>query len=72
MFQNQGQCTASLRAVNSVYAHHVVDSIYGVEVCFMLNKGAAVSLLRKDVWDDTGGGAGHQLSPLDWAKVGGG
>ena len=65
MFQNQGQCTASLLAVNPVCAYHVVGLIYGVQVCFMLDTGAAISLLRKDVWNDTGGDGGHQLSP--WA-----
>ena len=61
MFQNQGQCTASLLAVNPVCAYHVAGSIYGVQVCFMLDTGAAVSLLPKDVWDKTG--RGHQLTP---------
>ena len=61
MFQNQGQCTASLLAVNPVCAYHVVGSIYGVQVCFMLDTGVAVSLLPKDVWDKTG--RGHQLTP---------
>ena len=72
ILQNQGQCTASLLAVNPVCAYHVVGSIYGVEVCFMLDTGAAVSLLRKDVWDNTGGCSGHQLSPWTGPKLVGG
>ena len=50
--QNQGRFTTSLLAVNPVCAYHVIGSIYGVDVCFMLDTGAAVSLLRKNVWDN--------------------
>ena len=60
-FQNQGRFTTSLLAVNPVCAYHVVGSIRGVDVCFMLDTGAAVSLLRKDVWDNVG--SEHRLSP---------
>ena len=60
-FQNQGRFTTSLLAVNPVCAYHVVGSIRGVDVCFILDTGAAVSLLRKDVWDNVG--SEHQLSP---------
>ena len=35
--------------------------MHGVEVCFMLDLGAAVSLHRKDVWNNVGGK--QQLSP---------
>ena len=57
--QNQGRFTTSLLVVNPVCAYHVAH-IWG-DVRFMLDMGAAVSLLRKNAWDNVG--SEHQLIP---------
>ncbi len=47
----QRDATLSLLAVNPTAAYHAVGQVSGTRVCFMLDTGAAVSLIRKDVWD---------------------
>ena len=40
-----------LLAVNLASAYHVVGSINGISIKFMLDTGAAVSLINEDTWN---------------------
>ena len=52
MVQLNGQC---LLVVNPTSAYHVAGYLNKVQVNFMLDTGAPVSLVRKDVFDQTRG-----------------
>ena len=41
-----------LLAVNPASAYHVVGSIDGMSIKFMLDTGAAVSLINEDTWNN--------------------
>ena len=50
-------------AVNPAMSKFIVAIVKGSPVEFMLDTGAAVSLVRKDVWDRLGGASRFGLSP---------
>ena len=69
--QLNGQC---LLAVNPTSAYHVAGYLSNMPVCFMLDTGAPVSLVRKDIFDQVkgelvpwagGGLVGVEGTPLD-------
>jgi len=45
----------NLLAVNPASAYYVLGSVSGVSVCFMLDAGASVSLVRDDIWRKVAG-----------------
>jgi len=47
--------TVDLLTVNPASAYHVLGSVSGVSVCFMLDTGALVSLVRDDIWRKVSG-----------------
>ncbi len=64
----QQDAPVSLLAVNPTAAHHVLGQVQGTQVCFMLDTGAVVSLLSKDVWDRLGHSQTH-LTPWTGHKL---
>lgn len=61
VIHNDGQSTVNLLAVNPVSAYYIMGNVNGVSVHFMLDTGAAVSLMQKAVWDNASGG--RELAP---------
>ena len=58
--------TILLRAIDPANAYHVTGVVNNVSVRFMIDTGAAVSLIRKDIWEKIAPKGGVQLEA--WTK----
>jgi len=65
LLHNCNNDTINLLAVNPAKAYHVIGVVSGVEVRFMLDTGASVSLLSRDTWEQVSKGTEIKSKALE-------